>query len=264
MGLARTMTCPVCGAAIYRLRSTAAGRYVCPACQNTLEMARSYLVVLEAIAVTISGLIGYAVGDASTAFSWAILGAVPVMMVLHVITAQIFATPLVPTGEFQSVLYGQDQHPMAAPAGAFDQIPSDRRASAWTRRVIVIGFAVLAFAGVFASMAGLSSVARYLFDVVPGFATESGPRQFPITLTIREDGVDFTNPTSGPWTCTAEIGIARFKSVPFTLDAGQTRTVLYLDFRSGTSPVDAEAGYWAARESTHVECSDPSGVSHFF
>jgi hypothetical protein len=260
----RSMKCPTCDTAISLRHSLGGGRYMCPACRNTACVARSYSLVLTGVAAVIAGLLADALGARGTVLIASVfIGVYPVSFLIGMINIQIFAPTLVPTGEFRSILYGGDDLEAAARAQNDDVNPVAPHVRARVRRAVLNGLALIAFVGLIAGAAGLFRLERSIYDVMPGLATKSGPRAFPVTVRIREDGLDFTNRSSGPWSCTTQIGIRELGSAPFVLEAAQTRTVAYASFLDGTVPLSSDAGYWIAREKIIVECGDRAGFSHF-
>ena len=232
--------------------------------RNTACVARSYSLVLTGVAAVIAGLLADALGARGTVLIASVFIRVyPISFLIGMINIQIFAPTLVPTGEFRSILYGGDDLEAAARAQNDDVNPVTPHVRARVRRAVLNGLALIAFVGLIAGAAGLFRLERSIYDVMPGLATKSGPRAFPVTVRIREDGLDFTNRSSGPWSCTTQIGIRELGSAPFVLEAAQTRTVAYASFLDGTVPLSSDAGYWIAREKIIVECGDRAGFSHF-
>lgn len=273
MALLRSMTCPACGAAISWRRSLGRGVFICPACRTTSRISGAYTTALTVVSVAVAGLLAYALGGTPTMILWsAIIGAFPLHVLLGIVTQQIIAPTLVPTGEFRATLYGGDEEAAAVAARADDDaIRADEPVAVHRIRRLVSGMFRVAFnvliVAVFVGLLGAASGAfrldRWLFDAVPALSTNTGPAAFPITVRIREDGLDFTNPSNGPWSCTVQIGLKRFTAAPFELASGQTRGIAYSVFRDGTASLPAEVAYDSARQQTSVECRDTAGFSHY-
>jgi hypothetical protein len=220
--------------------------------------------MLTGVSAVIAGLLAFALGASASLILWsALLGSFPVSILIGLLTHQIIAPTLVPTGEFRSTLYGGDDEAAAVAAkddGSSRPEPVRRLRVA---RVVLNGGILVALVSLLAGASGLFRLERAAFDLVPGLATRSGPMAFPVAVRIREDGLDFTNGSTGPWTCTLDIGLQNFKAPPFELEAGQTRRIWYVSFTDGTAPLTTDAGYWGARQHIVVECLDRLGVSHY-
>jgi hypothetical protein len=220
--------------------------------------------MLTGVSAVVAGLLAFALGARASLIVWsAVLGVFPVYVLIALLTNQIIAPTLVPTGEFRSTLYGGDDEAAAVAAredGSSRPEPIRRLRMA---RVILNGGILVALVSLLAGASGVFHLERAVFDLVPGLATKSGPPAFPVRVTIREDGLDFTNGSAVPWTCTPQISLQHFTAPPFELEAGQTRRIWYGSFTNGTSPLTSDAGYWGARQNIVVECLDRLGVSHY-
>jgi hypothetical protein len=258
------MKCPACRATVSWRQSQGASRYLCPNCQNVSQIARSYSLVLTVLGMLIAGFLAYALGARGTMLMFsALIGVHPVKFLMSIVTLQLFAPELVPTGEFRSILYqSASAGAVAVPANENGGQRETRSAAPWFR-LLLNGFVLLAFVGLLVVTSGLIRLERWAFGVLPGLGTQSGPAQFPVTVRIRDDALELTNGSTGPWACTSRIGFKELPSAEFTLQAAETRTLDYGSFLDAGVPLTPDAGYWRARERVIVECLDGSRISHY-
>lgn len=230
---------------------------MCPACRNTARIRRSYSVVVTAVAAVAAGLLAYALGARGGVLIASIfIGVYPISFLIGLVSVQLFAPDLEATGEFRAILYGESGE---TPVALSDEDQHRLRVG----RILINALALLAFVGLLVGAAGLFRLERWVYNAAPVLSTRSGPKGFPVTIRIQEDGLDFTNGSSGPWTCSASIGINETRSPTFTVEAMQKSFVGYDRFIDGTLALSADDGYWRAREKIIVECLDRAGLSHF-
>jgi hypothetical protein len=252
------MKCPACNARLSWRNSQGGGRFLCAACKNTGRIRRSYSLVVTAVGAVTAGLLAYALGArGDVLISSIFIGFYPTSLLIALISVQVFAPDLEPTGEFRAILYGGDS--VDNPPVVSDEEQRRLRVG----RILMNGLAVFAFICLLTGAAALFRIERSIYNVVPGLSSRSGPSAFPVTVRIEDDGLDFTNGSSGPWTCTSKIGIKEITSPTFALEAAQTRFVSYESFVDRAVPLSADDGYWKARERIIVQCLDDAGLTHF-
>ena len=96
--------CPGCGAPIHWPESA-----VCPGCGNAVQVRRSYSNVLTVISFVIAGLIAFGAGASGDAWLWmTLLGVCPTILVISVISLQMFPPDVEFSGDYRSVLFGRE------------------------------------------------------------------------------------------------------------------------------------------------------------
>ncbi len=260
------MQCPFCHGAIKARHRVGPAAFLCPACGFTSRIAPSEFVIATLAGVVIGGLLGYALGARDYALIASVfVGGFPGSLLIALISFQVVGARLVPAGGFVD----------EASARAFGEMrdgraPGPRADSFSIGRLLTVGVAALAFVGL---LSGVIAGCQWLESVysVPAFAVHTGPPAFPVTVRIREHGVDFTNGSNGPWTCEAELGVKKVGteitgigvSPVFPLAAGQSFTVLYGTFLDGNLPLTHDVAYHAARHRVSVSCTDQARHTHF-
>jgi hypothetical protein len=225
-----------------------------------VRIARSYTVAATVVAMVSAGCLSYALGARrDLLFPATAIGTLPVRLALMMISCQLFPPELVVTGEFRSVLYRSDTEAITPPTSR-RPLPTCRP---YFVRVYVNVILVVAFIGCLLVGGGLIRLHRALNTMLPWLATSTGPRTFPVTIRMRDDGIEFTNGSTGAWICRSRIG-TKFQSALFSLAAGETKAITYGAFEGGGTPLTDDTGYWATGDGLDVECTDGAGTAHYF
>lgn len=275
------MRCPSCGAQIPWRRVTAQLEFACAECGHGMRLRDGYFRVLYILAMVVISLIAYAAGIRDEAlFATAILGLWPTYFLLVFINMRLFPPDVEPTGDFRGILYGINQRNDAftasdppAETSVVRDIPTRAPADEDPRQMFKTGrdhrsLEEIVIRGAVIVMAGwlVWTAARPLiYRIAPELgATKSGPSVFPVTVHIGEETVDFTNGSTVPWICRAELGFGKEYLSTFSIEPQHTRELSYLDFRSSGAQVDPAVSRRAARGKITMACAEPSGITHFW
>jgi hypothetical protein len=236
---------------------------------------------LYILSIVVVGLIAYAAGIRDEAlFATAILGLWPTYYVLVFLNMRLFPPDVEPTGEFRGILYGVNQLDDAftardppADASATGDSPPRVPVGEDPRQMFTIGrdhrrldeFVIRG--AVIAMVVWLvwTAARPLIYRIAPEIgATKSGPSVFPVTVHIGEEAVAFTNGSTEPWSCLAELGFDQEYMSTLSIEPHHTRELLYLEFRSSGVPVDPAVSRRAARGKITLRCAEPSGITHLW
>ncbi len=273
--------CPECGAAISWRHATGHVQFLCPECGHGLQLRNNYFRVLYLFAAVVVTMVAYAAGARGDAlFAVAILGLWPTHVLLVFITMRLFPPDVESTGDFRGILYGSTGPENASTASespdSADGVsePSTRVAESSSQHgMFKLGKEHRTLEGVVLRGAvivlGLSIVwmaARPLIHrLAPELgATKNGPPTFPVRVQLGDETIAFTNGSTEAWRCKAELGFGEEYASAFSIDPQQTRELSYLDFRGPDSHVQVAALRDAARGKITIDCTEPSGRTHFW
>ena len=273
--------CPECGAAISWRHATGHVQFLCPECGHGLHLRNNYFRVLYLFAAVVVTPVAYAAGlRGDSLFAVVVLGLLPAHFLLVFITMRLFPPDVESTGDFRGILYGSIAPENVSTPSEFSTSPtavseaSTQAADGSDRRgMFSLGQEHRTLEGiVLRSGAVVLGVSMVWMGAEPGIhrlapelgATKNGPSAFPVRVHLGDDTIAFTNGSTEAWTCKAELGFGDEYTSAFSIDPQQTRELSYLDFRGSNSHVQMAALRDAAREIITVDCTEPSGRTHFW
>ena len=88
-----------------------------------------------------------------------------------------------------------------------------------------------------------------IYRILPEFgATRRGPAGFPMTVHIGQDALRFTNGSTEPWTCRAQLGFREKDLITFGVEPQKSHDVSYGELQALAGDVDVPFLRRAARE----------------
>lgn len=273
--------CPECGAAISWHHATGHVQFLCPECGHGLRLRNNYFRVLYVLAAVVVSMVAYAAGmRGDSLFAIVVLGLWPTHFLLVFITMRLFPPDVESTGDFRGILYGSiaPEDTSTAPEFPISPTPMSQPTPQVgdgldQRGIFRLGKEHRTLEGVVlrgaAIILGLSMVWMAARPLIRRFApelgaTKTGPPAFPVRVYLGDDTISFTNGSTEAWSCIADLGFGEEYSSAFSIDPQQTRELLYLDFRGSDTHVLVAALRDAARDTITIDCTEPSGRTHFW
>jgi hypothetical protein len=192
----------------------------------------------------------------------------PIRIVVMLISIWVFAPDVEATGAFHAILYDEQiattesSPPVEAIAQGTDT--TERIFHLRPERTSLEGAAILLFFAVIALFAAWSFVEPVVYNVWPGLtATRTGPKGFPMEVTIAQERLLFSNPTSERLSCRVELGDGDHYRSEFVVGRQATKPLAYGTFQYVGNGHAGDASPLLAREKITLTCDEESGLSHF-
>jgi hypothetical protein len=226
-------------------------------------------------------MVAYAAGiGGDSLFAIVVLGLWPTHFLLVFITMRLFPPDVESTGDFRGILYGSiapedtstgpefpiSPTPMSQPSTQVGDGLDQRGMFRLGKEDRTLEGVVLRGAAIILGLSMVWMAARPLIRrLAPELeATKHGPPAFPVRVHLGDDTIGFTNGSTVAWSCKAELGFGDEYASVFSIDPQQTREMSYLDFRGSDNQVQVAALRDAARGKITIDCTEPSGRTHFW